>query len=255
MLLPVLLFLSLAAPSVGPANGTLIVVGGGQLGAEIVDRFIQLAGGKGASVVIIPTAGEDRAPMDANDSFLSKAGVKELTVLHTRDRKVADSGEFVAPLRRATAVWFTGGRQWRLADAYLGTRTEKALHQLLERGGVIGGTSAGATIQGSYLVRGAVEGNAVMMSPGHEQGFGFLRGVAIDQHLIKRGREKDLLQVIEKHPELLGIGIDESTAIVVRGDEFEVIGASKVAIYDNPTTFEFLHAGERFNLKARKKVN
>ena len=254
MLLPVLLFFSWAGPSVGPASGTLVVVGGGRLGPEITERFVALAGGKDARVVVIPTAAEDGAPVDPNDSFLGKAGVHDLAVLHTRDRTVADSDAFVAPLKRATAVWIPGGRQWRLADAYLGTRTEKELHALLARGGVIGGTSAGATIQGSYLVRGAVEGNTIMMSPGHEQGFGFLRGVAIDQHLLKRKREKDMLQVIEKHPQLLGIGIDEGTAIVVRGDEFEVIGASKVAIYDNATTYRFLDAGDRFNLKTRQKL-
>ena len=93
-----------------------------------------------------------------------------------------------------------------------------------------------------------------MMSPGHEQGFGFLRGVAIDQHLLKRKREKDMQQVIEKYPQLLGIGIDESTAIVRAGDQFEVIGVSKVAIYVNATTYWFLDPGERFNLRTRQKI-
>jgi cyanophycinase len=254
MLFPVLLLLGFAAPTVGPAHGTLVVVGGGQLGAEIVDKFISLAGGKDAHVVVIPTAGEDNAPIHPDDSFLLKAGVKHLTILHTRDPKVADSEAFVAPLKSAQAVWIVGGRQWRLADAYLGTRTEKELWGVLERGGVIGGSSAGATIQGSYLVRGAVEGNAVMMSPGHEKGFGFLRGVAVDQHLITRHREKDMLPVIEKHPDLLGIGLDESTAIVVTGDQFEVIGKSKVAIYDNPKNFYWLNPGDRFDLKQRRRA-
>jgi cyanophycinase len=160
-------------------------------------------------------------------------------------------------LNTARAVWFTGGRQWRLVDSYLGTKTEAALRTLLDRGGVIGGTSAGATIQGSYLVRGAREGNTIMMAPGYEQGFGYLRDVAVDQHLIKRKRENDLIAVIDKHPELLGIGIDESTAIVVRGDLFEVIGESKVAIYDHAYRgnggYYWLAAGDRFDLKKRRK--
>ena len=254
MVLPLLLWLSFAAPQVGPANGALVVVGGGQLGPEILDRFIALAGGKDAPVVIIPTAGEDNAPMTAEASVLAKAGMTHLTALHTRDRAVADSKAFVAPLKTARGVWFVGGRQWRLADSYLGTRTEREIRAVLKRAGVIGGTSAGATIQGSYLVRGDVKGNEIMMSPGHERGFGYLRNVAIDQHLIKRHREKDLLGVIAAHPKLLGIGIDESTAIIVHGDQFEVLGASKVAIYDNPRQFYFLTAGDRFDLKRRKKL-
>ena len=144
----------------------------------------------------------------------------------------ADSDEFVAPLRAASGVWISGGRQWRLVDSYFNTRTLRELRALLDRGGVIGGTSAGATIQGSYLVRGAREGNQIMMAKGYEEGFGFLKNVAIDQHILARHRENDLVAVIEAHPELLGLGIDEATAIVVQGDRFEVIGKSVVGIYD-----------------------
>jgi cyanophycinase len=93
------------------------------------------------------------------------------------------------------------------------------------------------------------------MAKGHEEGFGYLKNVAIDQHLLSRDREADLLPVIEAHPELLGIGLDELAAIVVRGDEFEVIGQSKVAIYDGEDhgckRYYFLSVGDRFNLKTR----
>jgi cyanophycinase len=159
-------------------------------------------------------------------------------------------------------VWIGGGRQWRLVESYLHTRTQDELFKLLDRGGVIGGTSAGCSIQASYLVRGAREGNKIMMAPGYEEGFGFLRNVALDQHLLTRKRENDLPAVLQKHPELLGIGLDENTAIVVRGDEFEVIGQSKVAIYDpakwrgsNGDSHYFLQAGDRFNLAARRQEN
>jgi cyanophycinase len=248
-----------AGPVVGPAHGSLVVVGGGRLGPEIVNRFIELAGGPDAAFVVIPTA--DTADMFGPDylqkNFLVKAGAKNVTVLHTRDRKVADSKEFVEPLKKARGVWFSGGRQWRLVDSYLHTRTEKEIRNVLRRGGVVGGSSAGATIQGSYLVRGAREGNTLMMAPGYEQGMGFLRRVAVDQHLIRRHREDDLITVIDAHPVLLGIGIDESTAIVVKGDQFEVIGESKVAIYDklhpgaDGKRYYFLSPGDRFDLKAR----
>lgn len=248
----------LFAASIGPSHGSLVIVGGGNIGPEIVKRFIALAGGPDAPIVFIPTADEGEPKVDPKATFLAKAGMTNITVLHTRDRKLADTEEFAAPIRKAKAVWFSGGRQWRLADSYLGTRTGAEMHRLLKRGGVIGGTSAGATILGSYLVRGAPEGNTIMMSPGHEQGLGFLRNCTIDQHLITRHRENDLVAVIDAHPDLLGIGIDESTAIVVQGDRFEVIGASKVAIY-NPKRpagadgkrYYFLKAGDHFDLKRR----
>jgi len=169
---------------------------------------------------------------------------------------VADSEAFVAPIREAGGVWFTGGRQWRLADAYLDTRTERELWNLLERGGVIGGSSAGATIQGSYLARGDTETNTIMMGD-HEVGFGFLKETAIDQHLLRRNRHFDLLEIVEARPELLGIGIDENTAIVVEGDRFEVMGAGYVAIYDHGAMldsggrFYFLAPGDAFDLAAR----
>ena len=93
-----------------------------------------------------------------------------------------------------------------------------------------------------------------MMAPGYEQGFAFLRGVAIDQHLLKRKREKDLVAVIAAHPQLLGIGLDEGTAVIVQGDRFEVVGASKVAIYEPHKSYYFLSAGDRFDLKTRSRL-
>jgi len=250
-------------PVVGPPAGSLVIVGGGRIGPAIASRFIDLAGGLEAPVVVIPTAGTEDAFSEAylKNHWLAKAGMKNLTLLHTRDRNLADVGAFVAPLARARAVWFDGGRHWRLADSYLDTRTHRELHALLARGGVIGGSSAGATIQGSYMVRGAREGNTIMMAPGYETGLGFLRGVAIDQHLLRRKRENDMVAVIEKHPELLGIGIDESTAVVVQGDAFDVVGESKVAVYDkgygvgsDGKSYYFLNPGERFDLKKRVRI-
>ncbi|MBX9599863.1 MAG: cyanophycinase [Bryobacteraceae bacterium] len=246
---------------VGPRRGSLVVAGGGILGSDITSRFIELAGGKDAPILWVPTADTGEEAGTLGQTFLTRAGCSNLSVLHTRNREEADSEAFASRVRRAKGVWFAGGRQWRLVDSYLNTRTQRELFALLDRDGVIGGTSAGATIQGSYLVRGARENNVIMMSPGYEEGFGLLRGVAVDQHLIVRGREDDLLQVIHAHPELLGIGIDESTAIVVRGDHFEVIGRSKVAIYDRAyrpapgqKSYFFLSPGERFDLAARRRL-
>jgi len=245
-----------AAPVVkGPEAGTLIIAGGGKLGPEIVGRFIALAGGPKAKIVVIPTAGEDAAygPDCACLKIFQELGAANLTVLHTRDKAQADTDAFSAPLKDATAVWFVGGRQWRLVDSYAGTKTEAAIKQVLARGGVVGGTSAGASIQASYLVRGARAGNEVMMAPGYEQGFSLMRGVAIDQHVTARHREGDLDAVVAKHPDLLGIGIDQSTAIEVTRDRFGVMGVGHVFIHDgqeqpNGGHYYLLKPGARFDL-------
>src|SRR5207245_5195984 len=116
-------------------------------------------------------------------------------------------------------------RQWRLVDSYAHTRTEREVEKVLERGGVVAGSSAGASIISSYMVRGAKENNYIMMAPGYEEGFGLIKGVAIDQHMLTRNRQDDLEEVVARHPDLLGIGLDASPAIIVRGQEFEAGGA------------------------------
>lgn len=256
----ILCAITLSAAQYGPDNGSLVIVGGGAVGPEIWQRFIALAGGSDSPVVYVPAASETEPNENAGD-FLKRAGFTDVTVLHTRDKNVADTDAFVAPLKRAKAVWFGGGRQWRIVDSYEGTKTETEFLNVLSRGGVIGGTSAGATIQGSFLVRGAKAGNDIMMAPGYERGFGYLRNTAIDQHLLKRNRENDLWEVVAKHPHLLGIGLDEGTAIVVTQDRFEVLGASKVAIYDANHKAEsdekrhyFLESGDSFDMLSREKV-
>lgn len=247
------------AAEVGPSSGSLIVAGGGVKDPAIYERFVSLAGGPEAPIVVIPTAGTGETFGDFWPGLqrLRDAGALHIKVLHTRDPQEADRDDFVAPLLEARGVWFSGGRQWRLVDAYLGTRTLTEIRAVLERGGVIGGSSAGATIQGSYLVRGDSSTNTIMMGD-HTEGFGFLANVGIDQHLLRRNRHFDLVEVINAHPELLGIGLDENTAIVVRGDTFEVIGSGYVAIYDSTNVlgggwrFYFLAPGDRYDLSTRK---
>ena len=248
-------------PKVGPEHGALVVVGGNMHDPEIYRRFIELAGGPDAPIVMIPTAGGAEEYDDFYEGLVPwrEAGARNLIVLHTTERKVADTEAFVAPLETAHGVFFFGGRQWRLVDAYGGTRTETEIRHVLDRGGVIGGSSAGASIQGSFLVRGDTDGNEVMMGD-HQVGFGYLRNVGIDQHVLRRNRQFDLVQVVEAHPEILGIGLDENTAIVVHGDMAEVIGASYMLVYDNQKTtgdggrFYFLAPGDRFNLATREAV-
>lgn len=251
---------TIAAADQGPEQGTLVIVGGAMQDPVIVKRFIDLAGGPDAPIVIIPTAGEADDEYDQYWSGLKQwreNGARKLTVLHTRDRKVADSDAFVQPIRDARGVFFAGGRQWRLADSYLETRTHRELAALLTRGGVVGGSSAGASILSSFMIRGDTKSNEKMIGD-HTVGLGFLKNAAIDQHLLRRNRQFDMLEVIDKHPGLLGIGLDEDTAIVVRGDQFEVIGRSYVVVYsDKPVVgssgrFYFMGAGDRFDMKGRK---
>lgn len=264
---------STATPkTVGPEKGALLIVGGGNMAPELWSRFVELAGGPAkANIVIIPTAGDDSSASKAprETERLKNLGVTNITVLHTRDPKVADQESFVAPLKNATGIWFVGGRHWRLADSYLNTLAHKEFNGVLSRGGVIGGTSAGATIQGSFMVRGDTKGNSIMIGD-HTQGLDFIHNVTIDQHVLRRNRQFDLIDVVKTHPELLGVGIDEGTAIVVQQNTFEVLGASYVGIYtadqinsnaqypsgQNSTggPFFFMSKGQKFDLLTRKVI-
>lgn len=249
----------------GLQHGSLVIVGGGAIDDEIWSSFIQLAGGTKAHIIYVPTAQEDSSLQKSQERTLKRLkalGVAEVTVLHTRDPRVANTADFVAPIKRATGVWFEGGRQWRIADGFLNTLAHREFRALLERGGVIGGTSAGATIIGSFLVRGDTKGNTVMIGD-HTEGLGFLPNTTIDQHLLKRNRQFDLVEVIRSKPDLLGIGIDESTAIIVQKDTFKVVGRSYVAIYDHRRIsgeeqfggpFYYLQSGQKFDLSQRRLV-
>jgi cyanophycinase len=268
---------TVAAPaqtSSGPSRGTLIVTGG-SFGTGVSERFVSLAGGPDANFVYIPTAASslrldsgfiyeppDNDTPSANtrafeEELAKMFGVKRITVLHTRNRKTADSESFVEVLKKANGVWLSSGNSGRLAAAYLDTLTQREIEAVLKRGGVVGGNSAGAIIQGSYTVRGRPD-KPLLMAKGHERGFGFLKNVAINPHLTEAKRDAELVNVIDTYPHLLGIGIDEKAALVVTGDRFEVIGQGRVAIYDNVkhggSWYYWLGAGSVFDLKARSVV-
>ena len=262
-----------AALEYGPPHGTLVIVGGGSTdGTTIMEKFIELGGGaENGKFVVVPTNGGNFDSPGVPHKYVEatvlaswvKRGVKNVKMLHTTDPKVADTEAFASVLRDATAVWFDGGRQWNCVDSYAGTLTYREFHKVLDRGGVIGGSSAGATIQGDYLVRGDTSGPDIMMTEekNHQKGFEFLRKVAIDQHINTRLRWDDLDAVIKKFPNLLGIGLSEGTAIIVKGDQFEVMGKWKVAIHDNTQVYQpwekpyyVLGAGDVYNMKTRKVV-
>ena len=261
--------MTVLALSVSPlaSQGTLIVTSGGKEAAALFGRLA----GPDARVVFIPTAASSlrsdsgiiwdpdtqQHRGDFEKEILKRFGLKQVTILHTRDRKVADSEAFVSPLRSANAVWISGGNAGRLREAYVDTKVATELKALLARGGIIGGESAGAIIQGSYTVRGNPQ-KPVLMVDGGDTGFGFLQSVAIDPHLTLQKRENELVTVIDRYPRLLGIGIDDDTGLLVRGEIAEVFGSGRVAIYDNRkhdgTWYYYLNSGDRFNLQTRQPV-
>ena len=168
-------------------NGSLVIVGGGGMPKSVVEKFIELAGGPEAPIVVLPTASGDVIPPTGNEGrMFEQAGATRVTVLKQRTKDEVQSPEFAAALAEAKGVWFGGGRHWRFVDAYAGTKAEQLLHEVPRRGGVLGGSSAGATILGQYMVRGSVLGNTEMMAEGYERGLNFLPGAAIDQHFTQR---------------------------------------------------------------------
>lgn len=259
-------------PSLGPKNGTLLIIGGAARNPLFLETFKEYAGGEDAKIIVVPTAYDDKQ-IESDSGFVrlkstfQNAGFKNIQILHTRDTSVANTEEFVAPIHEASGVYFMGGRQWRIADGFLNTRAHKEFNKLLERGGIIAGSSAGATIQGSYLARGDTKANTIMMG-NHEKGLAFLKNVAIDQHILARNRQFDIFEILDQHPELLGIGLDENTGILVKYNKFEVIGNHYVAIYDgtrwsrdkdtiyqlDPKSreFYFLKSGDKYDLQNRK---
>lgn len=256
---------------VGPENGSLVIVGGNLQNEEIWQRIISLAGGPDAPFVVVPTAGGEPS-YGSNFSAavtLREHGATNVTVLHTYDPAVADTDEFIVPLQEAKGIFFGGGRQWRLVDAYAGTKTEAAFQAVLDSGGVISGSSAGASIQGSFLARGDTNNNTILIGD-HTVGFGYLKNTAIDQHVLVRNRHFDLFEITRAYPELLGLAIDEDTALVVHQNEAEVIGSTYALVYDGgfwsregererelpapDSRFYFLRPGDRYDLGTRKVI-
>lgn len=258
--------------SVAPclARGTLLLVGGGASQPEIVHRFVALCGGTGARVVDIPTGSMDLTAEQAaaHAAGLARSfGLAHVTALHTASRDTADSEAFVEPLEHATGVWIEGGEARALLHSYMGTRTERALIALLDRGGVIGGTSAGALIWGSRaMVFEAHPGMSQwrLMTPDnlapadlHDTTIGALRNVLIAPHFTEFKLQPVAAKLAAADPGLLQIGIDQDTAVEVHGDVATVLGLETVSIYDgrqheDGAPARVLRAGQRYDLVNRR---
>ncbi len=218
-------------------------------------------------VVVIPTASVgDAGPAGMATSLARRMkesfGVAALTVVHTNDRAVADTDSFIEPLRSATGVWMLGGFPERLVQAYLGTKVERAINDLLDdRGGVVGGESAGAMIQGSWLDTTDNEGFTseilgVIRKHASGAGFGLLANAAIFPHFDKRGPEAAIKESAAD-PGQLAIGIDEETALIVSGAVARVVGSGTVSLYDGAARggpkVVILRSGDRYDFAARRK--
>jgi cyanophycinase len=224
-------------------EGTLIVHGGGNVSSEVRDRFFQIAGGRDARLLVISTADPD-TPLDEGRLIpWRQRRPASLALFHAPTREVAERESFAEPIKRATGVWISGGWQGTLANRYLGTPVERELTALLARGGVIGGTSAGA----------AVLSRVMLLRDQIRQGFDLCPQAVVDQHFLARAREERLLRVLRAYPHCFGIGVDEDTAAIIRGDTLTVLGSSTVSIGVTPrmsqAPWRRLKAGDTFNLQ------
>lgn len=240
--------LALAIPRPAAAlqgAGRLFIVGGGEQSDSLVQRFVDLAGGPGhARIVVIPMAsGEPRETGEEKAEQLRGLGA-EVEVLVLSREEALDSAS-IGPVAYATGIWFTGGDQVPLARVLLGTPVLSAIHQRFRLGAVVGGTSAGAAIMGDSMLTGnqrrpdslGYYGDTfpVIAAGTYEvvPGLGFLPGVLVDQHFVVRERQNRLLSALLERPRLLGVGIDEGTALEVGPPgRWCVLGRSVVLIYD-----------------------
>lgn len=249
--------------SIGPDNffglpegamnqgGTVILGGGGTLDEEVYEEFIERAGGKSARIVLIPSA----YPYDDLNHLRRAFGgwrnynITSFNFLHTDDPDVADSAKFTKVLEQATGVWIAGGAQGRLTYRYGERRVETLIRDVVARGGVAGGTSAGASVMSALMIRYGSPTEAVV-----DRGFGIASQLVIDQHFSERGRFPRLLGVLEDNPGYLGIGIDENTAAIIQGNHVRVIGEGKTTLCIGPrrsgegTTIHRLKGGDEVEL-------
>lgn len=245
-----------------PAPGTLIAVGGGAIPPEVTQEFIKAAGGAEAPILVVSTALGNEFPEADVVKWLTAGGAKNVHRIHASTPAEAQDPQVQEAVRNAQGVWFTDGRPWRLVDAFLDTPVERLFHELLQRGGVIGGNAAGATILGSYLVRGNPLKNSDMIAEGYDRGFGLLPGMAIDQRFSQQKRYSDMSALKKALPALTGLGVDESTALIVRGQNMQVVGKHQVAVYDrteeetveDEQDYQVLRAGDQYDFKERRRV-
>jgi cyanophycinase len=226
-------------------GGTLMVCGGGSLPEEVYDEFVKLAGGPKSKLVLIPSAHSYENAEELRSRFNGwlQYPAQSFSFLDAASREEAESEEFARPLADATGVWMSGGAQGRLADLYKGTRVEAYLQKLLERGGVIGGTSAGAAIMSQTMIRHGTSRDAVL-----DSGFGLLQAAVVDQHFTERARHTRLLGALRENPQKIGLGVDEQTALIIQANKVRVLGQNRATVIvpaqDRTMSLHLLGSGE-----------
>jgi cyanophycinase len=236
------LFILLAPVVISQPKGHLFIIGGGEAPKYMVDKFVELAGGADKKIVIFPMASSE--PLESaiyhRDEFMN-SGCKNIAIINC-SRNSADDDSNHAKLDGATGIYFGGGDQSLLTAALLGTKLLEKVKKIYLNGGVIGGTSAGAAVMSKIMITGNEKINKDTINvfktiqKGNvefSEGFGFLDKIIIDQHFIKRKRLNRLLSLVLENPKIIGVGIDESTAIITSSNNsFEVFGESSVIIFD-----------------------
>lgn len=242
-------------------RGTVVLSGGGGVQSPTWRRFIEAAGGKDAAIVCIPTSGNSsgaEVPSSYSAKGLRSHGCTNVSVLHTRDPRRADQGaRFLSLLKKATGVWIDGGRTSNFMDAYEHTRVQEMIHEVVKRGGAVGGSSAGCQVIGEFLVRGDPRTNKRLVFDGYTRGLGVLPGVVCDAHFTARERAQPFSMLCQLYPQLLGIGVDGDTALVVEGSVAEVVGMKSVSFFDAAGSSDepvVLRKGERYDLVKRRQV-
>lgn len=255
LLFSLIIFILLSHLQFSQTKGKLVIVGGAQT-TEIVKKFVELAGGTNAKIIVIPNAG-------SNPVKWSKVQVEEFEELGAKadfllfTRETADDKSNLEKMDWANAVFFLGGDQSDLTRDMLGTKLLDKVFDIYNNGGVVGGSSAGAAVMSEVMITGNElvnkdSNNAfITIEKGNveiKQGFGFLKNSIVDQHFLKRKRHNRTISALIEHPHLFGIAIDESTGIIVYPDEtFEVIGSYQVLVYD-PTNSKNIREDKKGNL-------
>jgi cyanophycinase len=216
--------LVLIAPSQEKPRGRLVAVGGGRTSADIVKKTLELAGGDAAVVVVLPQASRS-SDGTASAQMWKEAGAKKVSVLDLSDPKAA-----VALVKEASLVWMPGGDQAELMKALEKTGVPEAIRERHRAGAVVGGTSAGAAALSKVMIAGYAGRDSE--KPQLAEGLGVWPEAIVDQHFVARGRMTRLLAAVLEKPDLVGVGVDESTAAVVSGGEVEVVGKGTVTIID-----------------------
>ncbi|MDM9380354.1 cyanophycinase [Chlorogloeopsis sp. ULAP01] len=222
-------------------RGALVIIGGAedrQGDCVVLREFVRAAGGVKAHIAVMTAA--TSLPREVGDDYIrvfERLGAESVQVVHTEHREDSEREYSIRTVEQATGIFFTGGDQLRIVDFIKGTPLDKVIHKRHEEGAVVGGTSAGAAMMPDEMIVGGVSVsnpsvNAVNIGPG----MGFLPGILVDQHFAQRGRLGRLLAALVLQPAVLGLGIDEDTAIIVSGDEFEVVGQGAVTVVDETTS-------------------